>query len=54
MREEKKGEEENSFHGNVCAYLTCRLLGDLLMGDPKTAVTPRPPHKTPRNDVNQR
>ena len=22
------GKEENSFHGNVCAYLTCRLMGD--------------------------
>jgi len=25
----KEGKEENSFHGNVCAYLTCRLMGDL-------------------------
>jgi len=24
----KEGKEENSFHGNVCAYLTCRLMGD--------------------------
>jgi hypothetical protein len=24
----KEGKEDNSFHGNVCAYLTCRLMGD--------------------------
>ena len=28
VREEKKGKEENSFHGKVCAYLTCLLMGD--------------------------
>ena len=28
VREEKKGKELNSFHGNVCADLTCRLMGD--------------------------
>ena len=29
VREGKKGKEENSFHGNVCAYLTGRLMTPL-------------------------
>jgi hypothetical protein len=28
VREEKMGKQENSFHGNVCAYMTFRLMGD--------------------------
>jgi len=41
---EKGGKKKILFHGNVCAYLTCRL-----MGDPsrqlQQAVTIRIPHK---------